>query len=379
MRMVAYKGGQAAGMEMPNRLVSARNAIHLLPRPLLSTVQEVDETPLTEARIIQLQSEGLCQVHTQGFIDNLRAELESGDARAVASFTAFSSLLTITDQVLAACPLRVGAACPGCAAGLALVRPAGHHSLPDEAGCLCAFNSVLAVAAREADKGKTVGVLDVDVHYARGSQQIAMERNRRRGVGQGRVLVADVYAAAGPPATYVQEVQNHHRRCKETLDAAALRTEMDEEFAGKQHRQAEMNDPVKAMVCESFLFFPFDPQELTDEALLESTTQSIRHFKEQGVDLLLVSLGLDAARGDREGAQITPDGYKRMAAALRRSGLHLVFALEGGYDVGELDVAHELSRDAGIDIAGAPGVEEHFLGTGSFGKCVREIALALVE
>jgi len=257
---VAYKGGQAAGMEMPNRLVSARNAIHLLPRPLLSTVQEVDETPLTEARIIQLQSEGLCQVHTQGFIDNLRAELESGDARAVASFTAFSSLLTITDQVLAACPLRVGAACPGCAAGLALVRPAGHHSLPDEAGCLCALNSVLAVAAREADKGKTVGVLDVDVHYARGSQQIAMERNRRRGVGQGRVLVADVYAAAGPPATYVQEVQNHHRRCKETLDAAALRTEMDEEFAGKQHRQAEMNDPVKAMVCESFLFFPFDPQ-----------------------------------------------------------------------------------------------------------------------
>ena len=90
---------------------------------------------------------------------------------------------------------------------------------------------------------------------------------------------------------------------------------------------------------------------------------------------MFVSLGLDAAAGDRAGARVTPTGFGRATAMLRKSGLKLVFALEGGYDIGNLDVGNRLcgsENASNLDL-------DRCLGTGIFGKCVYAVALANVE
>ena len=102
---------------------------------------------------------------------------------------------------------------------------------------------------------------------------------------------------------------------------------------------------------------------------------TVEHFVKNGVEAVFVSLGLDAAAGDKEGAQVHPEGFQSVAKMLRQSGLKLVLALEGGYHVGDLDIHDVLS-----------GVEEvehldfdRFLGSGNFGKCLHAVALALCE
>ena len=92
------------------------------------------------------------------------------------------------------------------------------------------------------------------------------------------------------------------------------------------------------------LFFDHWPDDLNDRTIIENTHAVLSHFQEQKVDLCIVSLGLDAARDDLFGANITPNGYREVARILRRNnnsnnkfnfngGLSfpVVFVLEGGY------------------------------------------------
>ena len=86
--------------------------------------------------------------------------------------------------------------------------------------------------------------------------------------------------------------------------------------------------------------------------------------------------GLDAAAGDKEGAQVHPEGFQSVARMLRQSGLKLVLALEGGYHVGELDIRNVLSRGV-EDVALLDA--DRFMGSGNFGKCLHAVAVALCE
>ena len=136
------------------------------------------------------------------------------------------------------------------------------------------------------------------------------------------------------------------------------------------------------MVCDSHLLLPHDREELDDAAMLQAVERSVEHFAKHGVETVFVSLGLDAAAGDREGARVSPEGFKSATAVLRRRGFNLVLALEGGYHIGDLvgDSLISLPSSGGVGEPEAEGLDvDRFLGTGNFGKCVHAVALALVE
>merc|ERR1712087_382516 len=101
-----------------------------------------------------------------------------------------------------------------------------------------------------------------------------MRWNEQHGAA-GRVIVADIYAAMGPPARFVEKVQSEYADLqRQGLDSASLKAEMHAEFASlKPHEREVIN-----MVCDSHLLFPYDKEELSDDALLESTTHSVEHF-----------------------------------------------------------------------------------------------------
>jgi acetoin utilization deacetylase AcuC-like enzyme len=57
-------------------------------------------------------------------------------------------------------------------AGWSVVRPPGHHALPNKQMGFCLINNVAVAARFLADRGERVAIVDIDAHHGNGTQDI---------------------------------------------------------------------------------------------------------------------------------------------------------------------------------------------------------------
>ncbi|HXW84856.1 MAG TPA: histone deacetylase [Candidatus Binataceae bacterium] len=204
----------------------------------------------------------------------------------------------------------------------ALVRPPGHHALPNRAMGFCFFNSI-AIAAewlRQKRGFRRILILDWDVHHGNGTQEMFYE---------------------SPDVLYISTHQYPHYPGTGSLQEIGAGA--GEGFTVNIPMFAELGDAEYANVFDQ-LIFPI-----------------ARQFRPE---FILVSCGFDAHyRDPLAQMNVTEDGFvglcrraKRLAAEL--CGGKLALVLEGGYDLEALvnstrAVIDELGRDPADPIIGA--------------------------
>lgn len=204
-------------------------------------------------------------------------------------------------------------------AGLALLRPPGHHATRSRGMGFCLFNNVAVAAAHALNKGLSrVAIIDWDVHHGNGTQDIFWS--------DPRVLYMSLHQFPFYPGTGAVQ-----------------------ETGGADAPGHSVNVPLSAGAGDA----------VYTEAFRRIVTPVLDEF---APELVLISAGFDAHRRDPLAEMcVTDEGYAIMATAvtqiaLRHAQGRIGFFLEGGYDLTALSssLASVLLASAAVASADAP-------------------------
>ncbi len=206
------------------------------------------------------------------------------------------TLLNVVDAVMdGSSPVNCGAA---------VIRPPGHHAERDEACGFCIFNNVAVAAAYaiQMHECKRVMILDWDVHHGNGIQNMFYDN---------------------PNVLYVSA----HRYDNGTF--FPTREDANYDFVGEGRGEGfNVNIPWNGSGMG-------DPEYLS--ALFSIILPVAYQFDP---DLVLVSAGFDAARGDPLGhCKVSPEMYGHIVHHLRNlANGRVIVALEGGYNLNTISL-----------------------------------------
>lgn len=172
----------------------------------------------------------------------------------------------------------------------AVCRPPGHHAESAVYGGFCYFNNA-AIAAHVLSAEGKVAVLDIDFHHGNGTQEIFYHR--------ADVLTISIHGDPSYAYPYFAGFADERG-----------------EGAGEGFNQ---NYPLG--------------ENITDDIYLATLEQALERIESFAPRYLVLSLGLDIAKGDPTGAwAITTEGFERIGGAIAGLGLPMLVVQEGGYD-----------------------------------------------
>ncbi|MDT9632880.1 histone deacetylase family protein [Pseudomonas sp. JV449] len=197
------------------------------------------------------------------------------------------------EAVMASSDIALSAAKHAIAHGHAygLCRPPGHHASVESAGGFCFINNTAVAAAYMRDTlNCRVGVIDIDVHHGNGTQNVFYSNED--------VVTVSIHA---DPSNFMPYYAGY---ADETGVSAGL--------------GYNLNLPL--------------PHGSGDQIYLNAIAYALEFCQRQGVEALVVALGLDASEEDPNGAlAVTTRGFFACGQLLGSTKWPTTLVQEGGY------------------------------------------------
>ncbi len=237
-------------------------------------------------------------VHTEPYINEIRRISERGGGELDHDTIATENTWEAAIHAVGGCVAAVEAILEGDGhSAAALVRPPGHHALPNRGMGFCFFNNA-AIAAEYAIRNhhvSRVAIIDFDVHHGNGTQDFFYNR--------GDVLYVSTHQDPFYPGTGLAEEMG--------VDEGLRRT---------------VNFPLPSGCDDRLMLQCYD----------EVIVPVIRQFDPE---LIIISAGYDGYHRDPlAGHVITTGGYHKISRRLARvahdvCGGRILMVLEGGYNL----------------------------------------------